>query len=193
MFSLVYMAIAIITFTAGAIIVLKNRTTPTVKSKEVTHRKSLPKFTPIPGLPEDDREEIVNYLLKRRKLTLAEMQFIYDFLVDTGKEKWRYIEGYWGYYRVSSFGMVESCRYNRFLDPTETGGKYRVLVCVNGQYKGLSVHRIVAETFIPNPKGAVSVRPKDGNYLNCGVRNLEWKSRAISSNIEAKKEMRMAA
>ena len=193
MLSFIYTAIAIIAVTVTAIIVLKKSTVPTEKSKEVTHRIYLPNYTPIPSNSEDERERIVDYLLKRRKLTLAEKQFIYDFLVDTGKEKWRYIEGYWGYYRVSSIGMVESCRRKIYLDPSENNGRYQVILTVNGASKGFSVHKIVAETFIPNPDEAVSVRPKDGNYFHCDVRNLFWKSRAISSEIATKTEMRMAA
>ena len=38
------------------------------------------------------------------------------------------------------------------------------------------VHRIVAETFIPNPSNLRDVNHKDGNISNNNVENLEWMS-----------------
>ncbi len=147
-----------------------------------------------------ESEKMVDYLLKRKRLTLDERQFIYDFLMDTGREKWRYIEGYWGYYRVSTEGFVYSCRRKNLLTPSERtvnpleGKKaYQVMLSVNGEAKGASVHKLVAQTFIPNPSGAVTVIPKDGDYRHCDVRNLMWKSRAATSKIAAKIELIEAA
>ena len=152
-----------------------------------------PEFTAIPSDAEDEREKMVDYLLKRKHLTLDEKQYIYVFLMDTGKEKWRYIEGYWGYYRISSTGMVESCRRHNYLDPSQKNKGYQVILSVNGEVKGFSIHRLVAETFIPNPSGAVSVVPKDGDYRHCDVRNLMWKPRAATSKTAIKMAMKEAA
>ena len=52
---------------------------------------------------------------------------------------------------------------------------------------------MVAQTFIPNPSGAVTVIPKDGDYRHCDVRNLMWKPQAITTKTAAKIEMMEAA
>ena len=47
----------------------------------------------------------------------------------------------------------------------------------NGKYlrqKKVNIHRLVAETFIPNPNNYDSIDHKDRNKLNNHVSNLEW-------------------
>jgi hypothetical protein len=38
----------------------------------------------------------------------------------------------------------------------------------------MSIHRIMAEVFLPNPEGKLQVNHKDGNKLNNRLDNLEW-------------------
>lgn len=40
--------------------------------------------------------------------------------------------------------------------------------------RSLSVHRLVAEAFIPNPMSLPIVNHKDENKVNNSVDNLEW-------------------
>ena len=87
------------------------------------------------------------------------------------KENWKDIKGYEGYYEVSNLGNVRSLdqiqrRSNGFAICTfYIKGRILKLYCTgrkegyltidarkNGTSKNLSVHRIVAEAFIPNPK-----------------------------------------
>ena len=147
----------------------------TPAKETVPHRPTNPKSSLIPSHADDDREKKVDRLLKKRNLSLSERQFIYDFLMETGKEKWRDIKGYEGYYRINTYGVIESCRYGRLIEPSMSkGGAYAVGLSVGSVVKNYRVHKLVAETFIPNPSYAYSVRPLDGNYSNCDVRNLMW-------------------
>ena len=95
------------------------------------------------------------------------------------EEGWRDIKGYEGLYQVSNYGRVKSLDY----DGT---GKARVLVSIyNGNYNVVTlckhkkhiqylVHRLVAETFIPNPNNLPCVNHKDEDKTNNTVENLEW-------------------
>lgn len=94
-------------------------------------------------------------------------------------EKWRPIEGYENYL-VSNFGEVKSLpnisnSNIRFIKQEKSNrGYYRVHLYKNGKGKHLSVHRLVAMTFIPNPHNLPQVNHKDENKQNNNVDNLEW-------------------
>ena len=59
-------------------------------------------------------------------------------------------------------------------------------VCVSlgsrNKLKAFRIHKAVAETFIPNPKGLPCINHKDGNKQNNRAENLEWCS--YSENME---------
>lgn len=101
-------------------------------------------------------------------------------------EEWKDIEGYEGLYQVSNLGRVKSLprywvRTERIL--TKKGYPY-VRVCL---FKGtkrtyLSVHRLVAEAFIPNPDNKPIIDHIDGNPNNNSVSNLRWVDFKENSN-----------
>lgn len=61
-------------------------------------------------------------------------------------------------------------------------GYWVVQLYVNNNYIIKKVHRLIAETFIPNPYNKPTVNHKDGNKLNNKVTNLEWAT--YSENIK---------
>ena len=71
-------------------------------------------------------------------------------------------------YRVSTLGRV--C--------TAKGRKYCVvpLVLEDGKRRSVGVHRLVAEAFIPNPDGLLTVHHIDADPSNNKVENLMWAS-----------------
>ena len=78
-------------------------------------------------------------------------------------------------YAVTSDGKVYSKKTNKFIKPSiGSKGYFQVCLTVDGKKRTVKVHRIVAETFIPNPAGKTQVNHIDGNKRNNCVENLEW-------------------
>jgi hypothetical protein len=57
-------------------------------------------------------------------------------------------------------------------------GYKRVCLSINGKQTMRTIHRIVAETYIPNTLNKQMVNHKDGDKLNNNINNLEWVDRA---------------
>lgn len=53
-------------------------------------------------------------------------------------------------------------------------GYYMVSFSYSNKSKPLRVHRLIAETYIPNPESQPEINHKDGNKLNNDIANLEW-------------------
>ena len=89
------------------------------------------------------------------------------------EEIWKPIKDYEGLYWVSNQGQVKN-KHNRILKPEIRNGYYSVNLCKNGKMTHFRIHRLVAITFIPNPKNYPMVNHKDENKLNNEASNLEW-------------------
>lgn len=78
-------------------------------------------------------------------------------------------------YLVSDTGEIYSKRFNKKLIPKRNwDGYFRVQIWKDNKCKFVSWHRVIAETFIPNPNNLPCVNHKDGNKQNNCVENLEW-------------------
>lgn len=114
--------------------------------------------------------------------------------------EWRDVRGYEGFYLVNELGQIKSAdrvvksgnklihRNGKMLRQQLRGKvkKYKsVPLCINGNCEHKSVHRIVAEAFLPNPDCLPEVNHKDKDTFNNKVDNLEWCSRQY--NIEYSK------
>lgn len=92
------------------------------------------------------------------------------------KEVWKPIPNFPGY-EVSSFGRVMSYRRKTpvIMKQTLNQENYcQVLLIQNNKPKLCRVHRLVAITFIPNPKNYPIVLHKDNNRTNNYIKNLKW-------------------
>ena len=106
-------------------------------------------------------------------------------------EVWLPVVGWEGLYEVSSHGRVRSIDRvhiqpsiqggyqdhlysGRILKQRISKGYLRVNLWKNNSMKSTSVHRLVAEAFIPNPRNLPEVNHKDENPINNNALNLEW-------------------
>ena len=91
-------------------------------------------------------------------------------------EIWKDIKYWEELYKVSNFGNVFSKYKNGNLKPRiNNSGYYTVILCKNGEPKNKSIHRLVAEAFIPNPENKPYIdHIKHKEKLNNHVSNLRW-------------------
>lgn len=99
------------------------------------------------------------------------------------------IDGYDGKYKISNRGRVYSVKSSKYLKiAKDYHGYLFVNLCNNGKQKYKRIHRIVAETFIPNPDNLPEVNHKDENKENNYVENLEWCDQKYNNNYGTRKE-----
>lgn len=103
------------------------------------------------------------------------------------KEIWKDVVGYEGLYQVSNLGRVKSLthlvkchkthyrtQHGKILTSCLDGKYYHVTLYIKGKRKIHLVHRLVAQSFLPNPNHKATVNHKNGNKLDNNVNNLEW-------------------
>lgn len=109
-------------------------------------------------------------------------------------EVWKDIEGYEGLYQVSNLGNVKSLDRvvpfrnsemsikGKMLTKKNVKGYHMAQLCSDGIKVRKSVHRLVAQAFIPNKYNKSEVNHLDENKLNNKVDNLEWATSKENAN-----------
>lgn len=105
-------------------------------------------------------------------------------------EIWKDIKGYEGLYQVSNMGQVKSLGNGKsnksklkvMKQQLNHKGYPMINLCKNGVTKGVSVHRLVAINFIPNPNNLPQVNHIDEIKTNNCVENLEWCTNEYNHN-----------
>ena len=111
------------------------------------------------------------------------------------KEIWRDIKGYENLYQISNLGRIKTKQKkvnNRFKDiireekiiklSLNRNGYYIVHLWKDGKSINKTVHRLVANAFIPNENKLPLINHKDENKKNNCVDNLEWCTYKYNSN-----------
>ena len=105
---------------------------------------------------------------------MANSKYLHNSL-DTQQEVWSWIPGYKNLYAVSNEGRVYSTRSCRCLNPKlSRAGYLRVNFAVGGVMRTFSVHRLVANAFVPNPDGKPTVNHLNEVKTDNRAENLEW-------------------
>ena len=89
-------------------------------------------------------------------------------------------------YGISEEGEIYSYRLKRFLKIFLDRGYYRVNLTKDGKRYLKLLHRLLAETFIPNPNNLLFVDHVDRNTKNNSLSNLRWVTRQ-QNNMNASK------
>lgn len=102
------------------------------------------------------------------------------------------IKGYEGIYEVNELGQIRSidriveckdgstrkCNGRDLKLQMDQGGYAVVILHKNGVAKTFNFHRLVAETFIPNPDNLPEVHHLNHDRKDNRVKNLQWVTRA---------------
>ena len=110
---------------------------------------------------------------------------------DAPEEEWRDVLGFEELYQVSNLGNVRTVKRGEATVMSQKehwNGYLSVHLRNKGVERRASVHRLVAEAFIPNPDGLRDVNHKNGIKTDNRVENLEWLSH--SDNIKHAYQMK---
>lgn len=141
---------------------------------------------------------------KIRKVRIKEIvpEYYTDINFNPKDEIWKYVDNFENLYKISNYGRIISYNKNKngkFLKP-------KILICrtsktpllhglsKNSKDKSITVHRLVATHFIPNPLSLPEINHIDGNKHNNHVSNLEWMTHkdnvqhAVDNNLTNKGE-----
>lgn len=97
-------------------------------------------------------------------------------------EKWKTIKSFENY-EVSDHGNVRNTNTGEQLKtPLNSWGYPSVTLCDENGRKNKTVHRLVAEAFIPKIHKLLEVNHKDEDKTNNHVSNLEWVTKKENMN-----------
>lgn len=131
--------------------------------------------------------ENINILREKKSELLKKLKEINNKIKEYEKKRKKIIipndyvpiNGFNNKYYINKNGSIFSTNTNKLMQSclTQVNGYPMVCLYKNGSHRNYLVHRLVAETFIPNPNNYKEVNHKDFDRLNCSVENLEWCSR----------------
>jgi NUMOD4 motif/HNH endonuclease len=88
-------------------------------------------------------------------------------------EVWKVIPSFTNY-EASSFGRIRNIKTHKIIKCYINDGYCNLKLYCEKKGRPCKLHRIIAETFIPNPEGLTTVNHKNKNKTDNRVVNLEW-------------------
>ena len=117
---------------------------------------------------------------KREKIKRDYQEFMKNYPLNPQTlrgEIWAWIEGYKGYYQISTYGRLKSLHRGKekILRPyADKDGYLKVSISIESKKQGFFVHRLVAKAFLANPENKPEVNHKFGNKFDNYYKHLEW-------------------
>lgn len=82
------------------------------------------------------------------------------------------IEGFENLYVVNIDGQIVSTRSGKIIKPRIHHKNGYLVTTIKGKH--ISIHRLIAKAFIPNPENKPQVNHKNGIRTDNRIENLEW-------------------
>ena len=98
------------------------------------------------------------------------------------KEFWKEIEGF-DNYQISNLGRVKNIKFDRLVKPLlDNRGYIMVNLYKDGKMKRLSLHRLIAIAFIPNPENKPCIDHINTDRSDNRIENLRWVTQKENHN-----------
>ena len=126
--------------------------------------------------------EIAAFLRKCDSSIRKKIKELYDEIpvIKIDGEVWRRVED--TQYEVSDNGRFRRIGQRRLTNGSVHDGYIYVNLITNEGKKLRSIHRLVAQAFVPNPEGKELVDHIDGNRTNNNANNLRWVTAEENAN-----------
>ena len=93
---------------------------------------------------------------------------------------WKMIEGFKYPYRISEEGQLQRWDKDHWRDIRAHITSHRKvevkMMCADGKRRGFSLVRLMADAWLGGRRDGMCLVHKNGCKLDCGVRNLEWRT-----------------